>query len=245
MIAQDESFPLNADERTMKAYVRRVRVYALQSLMDEAAQAQKKTMTRTDAASRRAAVEKGAADFARSIRERASRLMLAGAQVDEIALARATNIDVDWDYNSQRGPGNHEISQETDAELAVEQSNAAVVVHTATGEEFAAIEQGAALSTDASYSSIAHAFMLVLQESGLREAEGPWKHKADRRCPECLNDDTVGQVDKERQWEIPAKLKAHIETGVFHTPLGRWRRTQQIHASEGWLIALSSNYGTC
>ncbi|KAK0250886.1 hypothetical protein B0A54_07875 [Friedmanniomyces endolithicus] len=74
---------------------------------------------------------------------------------------------------------------------------------------------------ETSYRDLAKSMMELLLENTLSIAT-TWS-QMDRRCPLCLEDNTVSEERRAKEHKLKAHLDSHI-AGNFHHPVSRWKR---------------------
>lgn len=79
---------------------------------------------------------------------------------------------------------------------------------------------------DISYAGLAKSAMEILLENTLT-AHVEWTN-ADKTCPRCCDDDTVGLGQQQKEYTSAANLDTHLR-GNFHTPVSEWKRYVKLH----------------
>jgi len=182
LIMRDPNCPGDdANDLQLKAYRKRVRLYAQKALVAQEADLQHSTVTLTDMQQRRAQFEQSA--FAAHVVEKAKIYM------------DATDVEIDGIDRDEATGEEHQDSRDHETDFQVEPDlesrpleNGAVITFEAEGDvESGAVDEPS--SPVSSYETVAKVFMQTIMENTLT-AFSMWKD-GDRTCTLCIADETM------------------------------------------------------
>lgn len=207
---------VEASHAELKAYKKFVRKRCYQELSKEEHETLQSTLT-VEQVNERILLSR-VSTFAERVSARAAVALRDKDRVDENE-AGFEDMDFDEDFEE---PGDEEEVEE-DAEHGHNASDQ-IELHVNTGE-FADPKDG---SSVASYVESAKAFMEIILEHSLTNHEIPFhaRTEQERRCPLCMDDETISDKDREKIYANESYLNSHME-GKKHFPYMQWWRRQE------------------
>lgn len=220
LMETDPDYPIAATETELRNYTRRVRRIAFAQLLKQQQIEQKALMTRVEFDKRVEAVNSASA-FHKAIMTEALKSLARPAQDDPVLTGpqlHGQNFDEDFEEGD---PDPH--ARDLDDEIADE--TAPPEGHNMRLDEAGDFDPQH--ENTIPYLVTAKAFMNVVLNNTLVETK-QWKDRAatERVCTECVDDDTVSDDQKTKEWGSAKHLERHM-LSTFHSIYEQWCRQEK------------------